>query len=140
MQMGQVSSATIDRLLKPYRQKGMRRPFSTTKPGSLLKGAIPIRTFSDWNESSPGFLEVDLVAHCGESTEGFYLTTLCAVDVATGWAECQGVWGKGQERVGSAVHHISTRLPFPLWAWTRITAVSSLTITSMTTVSGKGLV
>ncbi len=57
---------------------------------------------------------MDLVAHCGESTEGFYLTTLCAVDVATGWVECQGVWGKGQERVGGAVHHIAQRLPFPL--------------------------
>jgi hypothetical protein len=80
----------------------------------LLKGNIPIRTFADWDERRPGFLEVDLVAHCGESSEGFYLTTLSAVDVATGWVECQGVWGKGQERVGSAVHETSKRLPFPL--------------------------
>lgn len=122
MQLCRLSAATIDRLLRPYRRGGIRRPFSTTKPGSLLKGAIPIRTFADWNEGRPGFLEVDpskgsgqaLVAHCGESTEGFYLTTLSTVDVATGWVECQGVWGKGQERVGSAVHHISQRLPFPL--------------------------
>jgi hypothetical protein len=112
--MGQISAATIDRLLRPYRHMGGRRPLSTTKPGSLLKGAIPIRTFADWDEGVPGFMEVDLVAHCGESTEGFYLNTLCAVDVATGWVECQGVWGKGQQRVGSAVHHISQRLPFPL--------------------------
>jgi len=109
-----MSPSTIDRLLKPYRRRGSRRPFSTTKPGSLLKGSIPIRTFADWDEGRPGFLEVDLVAHCGESTEGFYLTTLCTVDVATGWVECQGVWGKGQQRVGSAVHHIRRRLPFPL--------------------------
>ncbi len=56
------------------------------------------RAFADWQENKPGFLEVDLVAHCGESTEGFYLTTLCAVDVATGWAECPSAegWGKGQ--------------------------------------------
>ena len=54
------------------------------------------------------------MAHCGESTEGFYLTTLSTVDVATSWVECQGVWGKGQQRVGSAVHHIARRLPFPL--------------------------
>jgi hypothetical protein len=112
--LGRISPATIDRLLKPYRRKGIGRPFTTTKPGSLLKGSIPIRTFADWDEARPGFLEVDLVAHCGESTAGFYLTTLCAVDVATGWVECQGVWGKGQQRVGSAVHHVSTRLPFPL--------------------------
>jgi len=85
-----------------------------TKPGSLLKSSIPIRTFADWQEDRPGFLEVDLVSHCGESTEGFYLTTLCAVDVASGWSECVGVWGKGQERVGGAVHRLRQRLPFPL--------------------------
>jgi hypothetical protein len=74
-----MSTATIDRLLKPYRQRGLRRPFSTTKPGPSaegLKAAIPIRTFADWDDKRPGFLEVDLVAHCGESTEGFYLNTL----------------------------------------------------------------
>jgi hypothetical protein len=109
-----MSPSTIDRLLRPRRWLGRRRPFSTTKPGSLLKAAIPIRTFADWDDARPGFLEVDLVAHCGESTEGFYLNTLSTVDVATGWIECQGVWGKGQERVGSAVHHVSRRLPFPL--------------------------
>ena len=113
-QLLRMSASTIDRLLRPYRRKGGRHPLSTTKPGSLLKRAIPIRTFADWDEGRPGFLEVDLVAHCGESTEGFYLTTLSTVDVATGWVECQGVWGKGQQRVGSAVHHISQRLPFPL--------------------------
>jgi len=113
-QLCRMSTATIDRLLKPYRQRGVRRPFSTTKPGSLLKAAIPIRTFADWDDKRPGFLEVDLVAHCGESTEGFYLNTLSTVDVATGWVECQGVWGKGQDRVGAAIHHIGQRLPFPL--------------------------
>ena len=57
---------------------------------------------------------MDLVAHLGDSTEGFYLDTLSAVDVATGWVECCGVFGKGQERVGGAIHHIGQRLPFPL--------------------------
>jgi hypothetical protein len=80
----------------------------------LLKNSIPIRTFADWQEKRPGFLEADLVAHCGESTEGFYLTTLCTVDVASSWSECAGVWGKGQERVGSAIHRVRQRLPFPL--------------------------
>jgi hypothetical protein len=80
----------------------------------LLKNSIPIRTFADWQEDRPGFIEVDLVPHCGESSEGFYLTTLSAVDVASGWSECIGVWGKGQERVGGAVHRVRQRLPFPL--------------------------
>ena len=113
-QLCQISPATIDRLLHPYRRLGGRRPFTTTKPGSLLKSSIPIRTFTEWPEDSPGYLEVDLVSHCSESTEGFYLTTLCAVDVTSGWSECIGVWGKGQQRVGSAIHQIRQRLPFPL--------------------------
>ena len=113
-ELSRMSAATIDRRLRPWRRLGGRHPLSTTKSGSLLKNSIPIRTFADWSEEQPGFLEIDLVAHCGESTEGFYLTTLCAVDVATGWTECIGVWGKGQQRVGSAVHWVRQRLPFPL--------------------------
>jgi len=110
----QMSAATIGRLLRPYRRLGGRKPFSTTKPGSLLKSAVPIRTFADWQENTPGFTEVDLVAHCGESTEGFYLNTLSAVDVASGWIECLPVWGKGQDGVGGAIHRLRQRLPFDL--------------------------
>jgi len=113
-QLCRMSPAPIDRLLRPWRQLGGRRRFTTTKPGSLLKQSIPIRTFADWQDDRPGFLEVDLVHHCGESTEGFYLTTLSTVDVASGWSECVGVWGKGQHRVGAAVHRVRQRLPFPL--------------------------
>jgi hypothetical protein len=109
-----MSPSTMDRLLRPWRRLGGHHPLTTTKPGTLLKKSIPIRTFADWTEDRPGFLEVDLVAHCGENIEGFYLTTLCAVDVASGWSECTGVWGKGQERVGAAVHQLRQRLPFPL--------------------------
>ena len=54
------------------------------------------------------------MSHCGESTDGFYLTTLSTVDVASGWSECVGVWGKGQERVGGAIHRVRQRLPIPL--------------------------
>jgi len=113
-QLCRMSPSTIDRLLHPWRRLGGRRPFTTTKPGSLLKSSIPIRTFADWEEDRPGFLEVDLVPHCGDSSEGFYLTTLSTVDVASGWSECIGVWGKGQERVGGAIHRVRKRLPFPL--------------------------
>ncbi len=113
-QLCRMSPSTIDRLLRPWRRLGGRRPFTTTKPGSLLKSSIPIRTFADWQEDGPGFLEIDLVSHCGESAEGFYLTTLSTVDVASGWSECMAVWGKGQERVGAAVHRVRQRLPFPL--------------------------
>jgi hypothetical protein len=113
-QLCRISPSSIDRLLHPYRCLGGRRPFATTKRGSLLKKSIPIRTFADWEEDSPGFLEIDLVAHCGDSPDGLFLTTLTAVDVASGWSECMGVWGKGQQRVRAAIHRIRQRLPFPL--------------------------
>jgi transposase len=109
-----MSAATIDRRLQPWKRKGGRHSLSTTSPGKPLRNAIPIRTFGDWKEGRPGFIEVDLVAHCGESGDGFYLNTLMAVDVATGWSEFAGVWGKGQQRVGTAVHQVRERLPFPL--------------------------
>lgn len=109
-----MSISTMDRLLHPLRRGYVRRGLSTTKPGTLLKESIPLRTFADWDEERPGFLEADLVAHCGDSTEGFYLCTLSTVDIHTGWSECAAVWGKGQTRVGGAVDAIKRRLPFPL--------------------------
>jgi len=113
-QLCRMSSSTMDRLLHPYRLVHVRRGLSTTKPGTLLRNAIPVRTFTEWDDKRPGFFEGDLVAHCGESTEGFYLCTLSMVDVATGWSECVAVWGKGQDRVGSGVDAIKRRLPFPM--------------------------
>jgi len=113
-QLTKLSPSTIDRMLRPYRQRGGRRPLSATQRSKLLKNSTPIRTFADWQENKPGFLEIDTVAHCGESVAGFYLNTLCSVDVASSWTECVPVWGKGQERVKSAVHRIRGRLPFPL--------------------------
>jgi hypothetical protein len=109
-----MSESTIDRMLRPYRKLSGRKRYSTTRPGSLLKSSIPIRTFADWEENKPGFMEIDMVAHCGESAEGFYLHTLCAVDVESGWTECQPVWGKYQEKVRQSVHHMRSCLPFPL--------------------------
>jgi hypothetical protein len=113
-QLCQMGPSTIDRILRRWRGSGPRRGLSATKPGTLLKNSIPIRTFSEWNENKPGFLEVDLVAHCGDSAEGFYLTTLSTVDVATRWCEPVAVWGKGQDRVGGAVYDVRKRLPMPL--------------------------
>ncbi len=110
----QASAATLGRLLGPARATHPPRGAVTTRPGMWLKGQIPIRTFGEWDDAGPGFVEVDLVAHCGTSTEGFYLCTLCAVDIATAWIELEAVWGKGQQRVGGAVHHVRERLPMTL--------------------------
>jgi len=67
-----MSPSTMDRLLRPWRRLGRRRPLSTTKPGSLLKSSIPIRTFADWEEARPGFLEVDLVSSCNSKRYDVY--------------------------------------------------------------------
>jgi hypothetical protein len=110
----QASRPTLVRLLAPARAQYPPRGATTTRPGTWLKHEIPIRTFTEWDDARPGFCEVDLVAHCGSSTQGFYLCTLCAVDIATTWVELEAVWGKGQRRVGGAIHHVWERLPVPL--------------------------
>jgi transposase InsO family protein len=109
-----LSAATIDRRLAPYRRTGLRRPYSPSRAAGSLKTQIPLRTFGDWQDVPPGSLQADLVLHCGDTLEGFHLTTLTAVDVATGWTECQAVWGKTQSRVAGALHRIRTRLPMAL--------------------------
>ncbi len=110
----QASRPTLARLLGPARAQYPLRGATITRPGTVLRHEIPIRTFTEWTDARPGFLEVDLVAHRGSSTEGFYLCTLCAVDIATAWVELEPVWGKGQIRVGGAVDHVRTRLPIPM--------------------------
>jgi hypothetical protein len=111
-----LSPATIDRVLRPHR-RDHPRGLATTGPGHpALAAQVPIRTFGDWQDVRPGSLQADLVGHCGETVEGFFLTSSVVVDVATGWTECQAVWGKGYERVGTAVHLIRQRLPMPLRA------------------------
>jgi hypothetical protein len=110
----QISAATIDRRLRPFRDQLRPHGLGTTKPGTLLKRQVPVHTFTPWDEQRLGFVEIDLVAHCGTSTAGHYLNTLTVTDVATGWTECQGVWGKGQAAVFAALTTIRDRLPFPL--------------------------
>ena len=109
-----MSRATMDRLLKPARERRPQRGLSTTKPGTLLKKAIPVRTFADWDDVHPGFLELDLVAHCGDSTNGEYIHTLDSVDISTGWSECVAVPNRGQQAVFAALQTVRERLPFPL--------------------------
>jgi hypothetical protein len=110
----EMSAATMDRLLRPARRAIGRQPRRKSAAATGLKAQVPIRTWSEWAGVAPGSLQVDLVLHCGESTEGFYLTTLTAVDVATGWTELPAVWGMGKERVGGAVHRVRQKLPFAM--------------------------
>ena len=109
-----LSARTIDRLLRPWRPRGLRRPYRPSPAGGTLRAQVPVRTFGEWQGVTPGSVQADLVLHCGESTEGFYLATLDVVDVATGWTECEPTWGLTQDRVRGALDRIRRRLPFRL--------------------------
>ncbi len=108
-----VSPATIDRLIKPFRAKYGKTGLATTKPGSIIKKQIPIKT-NQWDESVPGFIEADTVAHCGNSTAGGFIFSLNCVDIASGWTEQRAVWGKGQIAVLNAIQHIENTIPFTI--------------------------
>jgi hypothetical protein len=108
-----ISPATIDRLLCPVRIQYQKRGRATTKPGTLLRKHIPIKT-NQWDESRPGFLEADTVAHCGPSLSGMFAYTIDCVDIATGWSEQRAVWGKGEAGILKQIHHIEQSLPFAL--------------------------
>lgn len=109
-----MSAATIDRRLAGDRRRFQIKGRSGTKPGSLLKGQIPIRTFSDWDDTRAGFMQADLVAHCGPSSIGHFCQTLTLTDVATGWTEPRALKNKARVWVIEAIDDIRTVLPFPL--------------------------
>jgi hypothetical protein len=107
-----ISAATIDRMLAPSRKRYLLRARSQTKPGTLLKHQIPIRTFADWNELRPGFLEIDLVSHEGGNPRGEYAYTLDATDVYTGWTETEAVRNHSQHFVFAGLEAAMARFPF----------------------------
>ena len=109
-----ISPATADRLLVVVRNGEALRGRSTTKPGSLLREQIRIRTQFSWDEQKPGYFEVDLVAHCAESTAGEFLYTLTLTDIATGWTECQALLNRSQMGVTDAIERVRKLLPFPI--------------------------
>ena len=109
-----MSHSTIDRLLAEERKRyRVGKGRTTTKPGTLLKKRIPIKT-NQWDEKRPGFLEVDTVGHCGTSTSGMFAYTLNTVDIASGWVEPRAIWGKGETGVVKAATDIEECLPFRL--------------------------
>lgn len=109
-----ISPSTIDRLLAPERRKLQLKGKSGTKPGTLLKHQIPIRTFSQWDESRPGFVELDLVGHDGGHAHDDYCQTLDVTDVHTCWTELEAVLNKAQIWVFEALVNIRNRMPFEL--------------------------
>jgi len=109
-----VSAATIDRMLAPDRARLSLKGRPGTKPGTLLKHQIPVKTFAQWDGTRPGFVEIDLVGHDGGAPHGEYCQTLDVTDVATGWTETRAVRNKAQVHVFAALKEIRGALPFPL--------------------------
>lgn len=109
-----MSAATIDRRLAGERAKMMPRGRSHTKPGSLLKSQIPVRTWADWDDAVPGFVEIDLVGHEGGNSSGEFCFTLTVTDIATGWTVNRSVRNKAQRWVFEALQHVVDSFPFPI--------------------------
>ncbi len=109
----QISSSTLDRLLKPIKVNYQGRGISGTKPGSIIKNQIPIKT-NQWEETKPGFIEADTVAHCGTSLEGNFIWSLTMTDILTTWKENRAIWNKGAHGVGVAIDDVEANLPFEI--------------------------
>jgi len=108
-----ASAATIDRMLAPARAStGGRRARAKTVPG--VRRSIPVRTFADWDEPAPGFVEADLVAHCGGNMGGSFAHTLVLTDIATGWTECVALLVREASLVVDALERLRMAMPFPL--------------------------
>lgn len=108
-----IKSATVDRRLVKFRTLRHKKVFSTTKPGSLLKKNIPVKT-SGWDEERLGFGELDTVAHCGSSAAGEFIFSLTYTDISSQWTISEAVMGKAQKRIKAALDNIAKRLPFSL--------------------------
>jgi hypothetical protein len=109
-----MSPASIDRHLAPERDRLVARGRSHTKPGTLLKSQIPIRTWADWSEDAPGFVEIDLVGHEGGNSSGEFCFTLTVTDIATGWTINRSVKNKAAIWVFEAIKHVMAQFPFPI--------------------------
>jgi len=113
MQLLSISPASIDRALKPVRAVTPHKGLSGTKPGSLIKNQIPIKT-NQWEENRPGFLEADTVAHCGNSLEGDFIWSITYTDIHTTWTENRAIWNKGAEGVVNRTKEVEAVLPFKI--------------------------
>jgi len=119
-----MSPATIDRLLCAVREHAYGGRKKRTALNRVRK-MVPVRTFADWGEVRPGYLEVDFVTHCGERAVGSFLHTLVFTDVASGWTECVALPVREQTLVVEAISGLRPKLPFPCWGWIRTTTVHS---------------
>ena len=108
-----ISAATMKRYFRLLREQG-GKGLSTTRPGSILRMEIPVRTASLWDETVPGKMAADTVAHCGASTEGQFVYSLDLVDPVTHWTAQRATWGKGHGGILDQTKAIEQQLPYPL--------------------------
>ena len=122
-QLLKISSATIDRMLKPIRVQYKKHGLNGTRPGTLLKNQIPIRE-EKWNENRPGFLEADTVAHCGNSLARSFIWSITLTDICTGWTENRAIWNKGAEGVVEQIKDVEKICLLRYWDLTVIMELS----------------
>ena len=107
-----MSASFMDRLLKPTKLTSGFKGIRNTKPGSLLKKDIPIRLGTQWDDALTGYVEIDLIAHCGDFAFGEFVSTLDVNDICTGWTETKAIINKAQKHVFEAFMDIENNLPF----------------------------
>ena len=109
-----MSAATIDRALQAIRGQGGGGTRRRAAPSSAVRRTVPVRTFADWDDPAPGFMEADLVAHSGPTAEGSFVQTLTLTDIATGWTECAPLLVREQTLLTEVLGEVRKRMPFPL--------------------------
>jgi len=109
-----MSAATIDRILRKVREPSGGRPRRRSPPSATIRRSVAVRTFEDWDDPPPGFMEADLVAHCGSTVKGSYVQTLTLTDIATGWTECAPILVREQKLLTEVLSEMRKVLPFPL--------------------------
>jgi len=129
-----ISASTIDHLLKGEKKKITLKSRKSTKPGTLLKNQIEVRTFADWNKVKVGFMEMDLVSHEGGNLRGDFAFSLTLTDVCSGWTENRAVKNRAQKWTFEALDIIKKDCPSPLKVWTQIMIVPLSTIICCITV------
>jgi hypothetical protein len=109
-----MSAATIDRALHEVKGQARGGPRRRAAPSAGVRRSVPVRTFADWDDPAPGFMEADLVAHSGPTAEGSFVQTLTLTDIASGWTECAPLLVREQVLLTEVLGEVRKRMPFPL--------------------------
>jgi hypothetical protein len=109
-----MSAATIDRALRAVKDPAGGKKRRRAPPSAAVRRSVPVRTFADWQDPAPGFVEADLVAHSGPTARGSFVQTLVLTDIATGWTECAPLLVREQRLLTEVLGEVRKLLPIPL--------------------------